>query len=325
MKRSLVTLACLLTLNVMAQKTIQGTKAFEYFDKDWHPMSDEKKATYLRVINDYTENKTLWEFRDFRMDGHLIRISQSASKELLYPHGLTTWYNDDSKPIKIGYYENAMPAGKWMTLYNNGQKKVAYTYLDPKDAPAEGKGLPYTIDDSWDSTGVAEVKDRTGIFIQRDDSTNVIIAKGPVKNGRQDGQWEGFLPDGQKSYEEEYKNGVLVKGTHYDAGTTYTYTKIKANPAYVGGEEALAHFLSRHIKYPVTAQAENRSGLVVVQFQVQTDGQLTDIWVQNSVDADFQVQALKVVKAMPKWTPAEDRGKKIAASFSLPIRFSLSN
>lgn len=66
-------------------------------------------------------------------------------------------------------------------------------------------------------------------------------------------------------------------------------------------------------------------GKVYIQFVIERDGSITDVKVLRGVDASLDKEAVRVVKAMPKWKPGKQRGKPVRVSYTLPINFQLSN
>ncbi len=95
-------------------------------------------------------------------------------------------------------------------------------------------------------------------------------------------------------------------------------------PEFPGGIQAMMKFLSTNIKYPVEAQKKGISGRVIVQFVIMEDGTLDQAKVIRGVDPLLDEEALRVVKAMPKWKPGMDRGEAVKVRFTAPIMFNLS-
>ena len=98
-------------------------------------------------------------------------------------------------------------------------------------------------------------------------------------------------------------------------------------PEYPGGMTALIEYLTQNIHYPEAAKKENAEGMIIVKFTVGTDGTLSDISTVNKGEtqrSDMVMEAIRVVKSMPKWTPAQDKGKAVKCEMSLPIKFKLS-
>jgi protein TonB len=94
-------------------------------------------------------------------------------------------------------------------------------------------------------------------------------------------------------------------------------------PEFPGGMEALMKYLQKNIKYPSRAQDNNVQGRVMVTFVVNKDGSIVDPEVIKAVDKDLDNEALRVVKAMPKWNPGKQRGKPVRVKYTVPVLFRL--
>lgn len=94
-------------------------------------------------------------------------------------------------------------------------------------------------------------------------------------------------------------------------------------PMFPGGSSALFQYLSQNINYPENCVKKGIQGRVVIGVIIGTDGYIKDTWVMNSVDPDLDKEALRVVKNMPKWIPANDNGNPIRIKYNIPITFRL--
>ncbi|MBQ1667807.1 MAG: energy transducer TonB, partial [Prevotella sp.] len=94
-------------------------------------------------------------------------------------------------------------------------------------------------------------------------------------------------------------------------------------PEFPGGSVELMKFLQNTVKYPKEAQYKGIQGKVLVQFVVKSDGTVADAKVVNSVDPLLDAEALRVVKAMPKWKPGMQSGKAVNVKYNVPISFRL--
>ena len=82
-------------------------------------------------------------------------------------------------------------------------------------------------------------------------------------------------------------------------------------------------WLQKNLKYPPVAQENNIQGKVYIQFVVNKDGSIVDPKILRSADASLDKEAMRVVQAMPKWTPGRQRGKAVRVRFTLPVTFRL--
>ena len=94
-------------------------------------------------------------------------------------------------------------------------------------------------------------------------------------------------------------------------------------PYFPGGQELLLKYLAVNIKYPASAVKAKKQGRVIVTFIVQKDGSVTHAKIAKSIDPELDAEALRVVRAMPKWIPGTQFGKPVNVKYTLPVKFSL--
>ena len=95
-------------------------------------------------------------------------------------------------------------------------------------------------------------------------------------------------------------------------------------PTFPGGQVAMMDFLVKNMKYPADAAKNKVQGRVMVNFIVSKDGSLKDFNVVRSVYPSLDQEAMRVVKAMPKWSPGTQNGEPVNVRFTLPIFFKLN-
>ena len=101
------------------------------------------------------------------------------------------------------------------------------------------------------------------------------------------------------------------------------YEIVEIMPVFPGGEAGMLKFLSDNIKYPAEAQEAGIEGRVFTRFVINEDGSVSDVEILRSVHPLLDAEAIRVVKAMPKWTPARQDGKAVKVRYALPLVFRL--
>ena len=122
---------------------------------------------------------------------------------------------------------------------------------------------------------------------------------------------------------------------------------------YPGGQAALMQYLAQNIRYPKISAENGVQGRVLVQFVVEKDGSLSNFAIvkksgdtitknaqsgitvnalgsateeskvpQEAFDA-LNAEAVRVLREMPKWIPAKQRGQEVRMRYTLPITFRL--
>ncbi len=98
---------------------------------------------------------------------------------------------------------------------------------------------------------------------------------------------------------------------------------VEEQPSFPGGQGALMQWLSDNIKYPVIAAENGIQGRVIVQFVVSKTGSISNVNVVRGVDPSLDKEAVRVVKAMPNWTPGKQNGTTVNVRYTLPVTFKL--
>lgn len=130
---------------------------------------------------------------------------------------------------------------------------------------------------------------------------------------------------------EENRNATAVKA---DTTTTATnqqkatdekqiFSNPETMPQFPGGTKALAKYLSTKIKYPQEARKAGAQGRVILSFIVGADGSISNVKTLKSVHPALDAEAIRVIKAMPKWTPGRQNGKNVRVKYTIPVNFKM--
>ncbi len=96
-------------------------------------------------------------------------------------------------------------------------------------------------------------------------------------------------------------------------------------PMFPNGENARAVFIQKNINYPSLAKEKNIEGLVLVDFIVEADSSITHIKISQGIGWGCDEEAIRLIKAMPKWTPCIKNNKPIRSQLTMPILFTLDS
>lgn len=122
-------------------------------------------------------------------------------------------------------------------------------------------------------------------------------------------------------YEFSTKDITHIKIKKVDNDSIYQIVEVM--PEFPGGTEKMMDYLSKSIKYPEAAKEKGISGRVFLSFVVEKDGAVSNVKVVKGIGKECDDEAVRVVKAMPKWKPGMQKGKPVRVSYMLPIFFKL--
>ena len=103
------------------------------------------------------------------------------------------------------------------------------------------------------------------------------------------------------------------------------YQIVEEMPEFPNGIEGLMDYVAQNVKYPESAKENNLQGRVLVKFVIEKDGSVSNVEVGRGWGNELDDEAVRVVKAMPKWKPGKQDGKPVRVSFMLPINFKLGD
>ena len=122
-------------------------------------------------------------------------------------------------------------------------------------------------------------------------------------------------------------NGVVRGAIEHVIGIpedTTIYNNVEVMPSYPGDMAECYMFVARQMHYPEEAEEKGIEGRVLIRFVVEKDGRLTNFEVIETPDPLLSDEALRVLKQMPKWIPAKNKGKDVRCRYSMPILFRLN-
>jgi TonB family protein len=170
---------------------------------------------------------------------------------------------------------------------------------------ADGKPLQITGDDAGIEKLKSVIAESEGYELKSDPATGKfeIVTKG--------NQVSGLTVVG---YDRSEKDAAVQEEV---------FLVVEQTPEFPGGEDAFRTYLSKEIKYSAEAIKKGIQGKVYVTFVVGKDGVVKNSKIVRGVDPMLDKEALRVVNAMPKWTPGKQGGKEVAVQFTIPINFKL--
>ncbi|MDR0790346.1 MAG: energy transducer TonB [Bacteroidales bacterium] len=90
-------------------------------------------------------------------------------------------------------------------------------------------------------------------------------------------------------------------------------------------EEGYMAYILKNLVYPDVARRALIEGQVAVEFIIEKDGSLTNIQILRDIGGGCGEELVRVLKGMPKWKPAMQRGKPVRNVFGMKVKFALSN
>jgi len=84
---------------------------------------------------------------------------------------------------------------------------------------------------------------------------------------------------------------------------------------FPGGKKELTNFIKN------TKGKCDKTGKVFVSFVIENDGTIHCVKVLRGISESCNAEAIRIVKAMPNWTPGMQRNEPVESQYTLPIEF----
>jgi tetratricopeptide (TPR) repeat protein len=93
-------------------------------------------------------------------------------------------------------------------------------------------------------------------------------------------------------------------------------------PQFPGGINKCLKFIEKNKKWPDSdVPPNNFSDKVLVEFTVDSTGQVCNIGIENGIGKEFDNEAIRIFSIMPKWKPVIENGKPITKKMMMTVSF----
>jgi len=234
----------------------------------------------------YPDNKTITQLITSKTDKFKVK------------HGLFQERWDDGTLVTSGMYSHNLKDGEWreniheIGIYVDGKKEGSWkTYKD-----------------------------------------SLVTNESNYSNGVLHGKELVYDSLGQIKLEQEFNQGALISST-----MDTTIKKSEEMPRFPGCEnlnlskedldecakKKLLEYIYGSLKYPKKARERDIQGKALLQYVVDTNGDIVDIYVLNGVSKEIEKETIKLIQNMPTWIPGKQDGKAVKVLYTLPVVFAL--
>ena len=99
------------------------------------------------------------------------------------------------------------------------------------------------------------------------------------------------------------------------------YNMVDQSAKFQDGYNSIIKFVQENIKFPAEAKENNVHGRLMLSVVVEKDGSLSDITVKKGLGYGLDEEIVRIIKMMPKWQPAQHKGKTVRQSQTIVIPF----
>lgn len=231
-------------------------------------------------------------------------------------------YFENGKLAEIGFYKNNKKEGEWKAYYVNGKlSRIVFFKNGDLDDSKEAKlyydngNLERTYPQNF--TGLCNFYFKNG----------KIKLSGNFENGNQIGEWKEYYEDGRLKETKIFKRDEKVTEnsdvTNDDDEDNKVYMKVEQDAYFPGGDAAWNAFLNSTMKANLRKSNGAPEGdyNVIIRFLVDKNGMVNDVVPETKFGFGMEAEAVRIMKASPKWEPARQNGKKVYSYKKQTISF----
>src|SRR6218665_1203446 len=171
--------------------------------------------SYTRVITNYSQKSARYVVTDFYKNGRKKMTGATLDRDILNREGEFICYYKNGAKESVVEYSDDHKAGKEINWYQNQNKKSEKQNLwDPK-----AKKSQTLILNCWNENKMQTVTDGNGEYEETDGPAT---QKGEIKNGLNEGIWQGNDSSKNISFTDNYAKGILISGISIDANNVKT-------------------------------------------------------------------------------------------------------
>ena len=333
LKSSLSLILCLLLFQTA--KATKPDSLVAYFKNSGQKVSTKDSADFYRVIlpPDTNIDQDLYRVYDYYFNGKPKSIATSLTATLnLVLDGTCIDYFLNGKRKRTVQYKNGRLIGTATNYYPNGKiynilkfEDLSYGYYSRYyQGYLPGLGYNYKIEvvELRDSTGNILATNGTGHVIVFDDDFKKVLEEGDLKNNKKEGEWRGPIADSGKFvctfHKDELKSGI----SYMKSGSHYSFKQVNVKAEYSDGMAAFYLFLKKNLQYPESVKKRKVIGDVLIGFNVETNGTLSDITVERGILKTLDDEAVRVISLSPPWIPSSKFGIPIRSHYTVSVNFN---
>ncbi|MCS4168270.1 MULTISPECIES: energy transducer TonB [Sphingobacterium] len=314
---------CFLLFTLCVSHLLAQNK-ISYYKKNGEETRLKDSAYYLRIVRpEGNGNDTFYRVEEFYFHNDSVKlnaISKTAQSPLKY-HGRKYEFYENGRLKDLENFFNGTKIDSAFYFYPNNQLKKILFYPNRVDAKGEVQVEKPIYVAYYDSLRNRTLENGNGLIRFSGYRNN--YEEGTMLNSLREGEWHGKL--GKDSYVEIYSKDKLISGiTTKENGVLINYdsTNYMIPPQFPGGISRLMGYIGSHYIYPKEAIQNNVSGVLLIMFMIDHEGNVRDAVVKEDLGFGTGDEGIRVLKKAGKWKPGVQRGEAVNVAYILPIRLN---
>ena len=281
------------TFFIFSSRSMAQKYETEYYDKYWQKVDNERSAEYHSVIR---------------------KIKDSLKVNLFLAED---YYKNDTLQMTGSYldWDRKLKHGKFVYYYPNGKKKAEEFYIKNR---LEGESKEYY--ESGQMKALRVFHNDTIINLKKWREDNSVSEMAKFKNGKFNGNYFSFYPNGKLVRLDTYDNGVFISGKCFTiSGQDTLYFPHIIKPVFPLGYDKFIDYLRNGIQEK-SLSCGWFNGKIYITATVDTNGKLIEPKLIYTSDKCYLKNIFELIDNCPTWAPAKIDG--VISQY--PINVSIS-
>lgn len=165
-----------------------------------------------------------------------------------------------------------------------------------------------------------ELKILDGRYFEYAENGSLALS-GHYLNNAKDDYWNSYDDTGKVIKSLKYLNDSIVEVVDLNKPEDKVEYPDELEASFPGGDKAWVKYLTKQLEKDNPASKSFHGGHVFINFMVDTDGSIKDIYLSRSVEYILDETSLKIISESPNWHPAFQNGKHVKAYRRQPLTF----
>lgn len=118
------------------------------------------------------------------------------------------------------------------------------------------------------------------------------------------------------------KDTICVSPNEYPTLAMFKYIEDYDIRKY-SSDFTMLTFIYRNIEYLPITRCTAIDGTVVIGFIIEKNGSMTNVQIIRGIGGGLGEEAMRVIKLLPKFSPAMKDGKPVRFQYHIPVRFGM--
>lgn len=239
--------------------------------------------------------------------------------------GLMASYKQHHEMKKVDYYKTILGilalllavSGIWF-MADYQQEKV--------DVPAKELQQPVA---KGDPTAMEQAAETTGLEEKEKEQEDAEKGEKPIEE-HAEGSKEGLSSGKTDRNSVQEQSKPISKAVEKPKPAVEEEPNDEDNLIYSGaspkeGFEKLHAYFNEYLVYPEEEFQARKEGTVMVSFLINEAGNAEKIEITRSVSPAIDQEAIRLIREMPAWKPADVNGKPVISRLNLPVIFKITD